>query len=79
VPHVTTDFGSFLKFETLTLCPIDKVPIDVTMLTADERQWLDNYHEHVYAMLSPHLDDDEKQWLRKATQPLTSKKNNHYA
>lgn len=73
VPHVTTDFGDFLKFETLTLCPIDTTPIDVTMLTADERQWLDNYHEHVYAMLSPHLDDDEKQWLRKATQPLTSK------
>jgi Xaa-Pro aminopeptidase len=73
VPHVTTDFGSFLKFETLTLCPIDKVPIDMTMLTADERQWLDNYHEHVYAMLSPHLDDDEKQWLQKATQPLTTK------
>ena len=73
VPHKTTEFGNFLKFETLTLCPIDTSPIDVAMLTNDEIRWLNDYHEHVYSILSPHLDEGEKQWLRKVTQPLTTK------
>ena len=73
VPHKATEFGNFLKFETLTLCPIDTSPIDVAMLTNDEIRWLNDYHERVYSILSPHLDEDEKQWLRKVTQPLTTK------
>ena len=73
VPHKTTEFGNFLKFETLTLCPIDTSPIVVAMLTNDEIRWLNDYHERVYSVLSPHLDEGEKQWLRKVTQPLTTK------
>lgn len=73
VPYQTTEFGDFLKFETLTLCPIDTVPIDIDMLTSDELQWLDDYHRHVFDMLSPHLDDAHREWLREATRPLITK------
>ncbi len=62
-----TDFGTFLCFETLTLCPIDKAPIRTELLTKEEKEWLDAYHAHVYERLSPYLDAEECEWLRKAT------------
>ena len=70
MPYKTTAFGDFLQFETLTLCPIDTAPIDVTMLTEDEIQWLDNYHKMVFHRLTPYLDGEEVAWLREATKPL---------
>ena len=70
VPYMKSEFGEFLQFEPLTLCPIDKRPIDIAMLTDDEQQWLNDYHRMVYDSLSPHLDDDERSWLREATAPL---------
>ncbi|MBQ8711791.1 MAG: aminopeptidase P family protein [Prevotella sp.] len=72
VPYKETEFGQFLQFESLTLCPIDKTPIIVDMLTPEEVGWLDGYHQMVYDRLSPHLDDDECQWLLQATAPLKS-------
>ena len=71
VPYMKSAFGEFLQFEPLTLCPIDKRPIDIAMLTDDERQWLDDYHRMVFDRLSPHLDDGERSWLREATAPLS--------
>ena len=72
--HVDADgkseFGEFLQFEPLTLCPIDKRPIVVEMLSDEERQWLNDYHRMVFDRLSPHLTGDEQQWLREATAPL---------
>ena len=65
-----TEFGQFLQFEPLTLCPIDKRPILSEMLDAEERQWLDNYHQMVYERLSPMLSEDETNWLKKACSPL---------
>lgn len=65
-----TEFGRFLQMESLTLCPIDKKPIIKSLLTDEERIWLDNYHAEVYAKLSLSLDEDEKHWLRQATSPL---------
>ena len=65
-----TDFGRFLQFEPLTLCPIDTRPIDLSLMTAEEVQWLNDYHQMVYDRLSPCLDDDERAWLAAATQPL---------
>lgn len=62
-----TEFGQFYKFEPLTLCPIDKEPICVEMLSTDERKWLNQYHRHVYEAISPLLNEQEKQWLRHAT------------
>ena len=64
------EFGDFLQFESLTLCPIDKRPIDVEMLTDEERQWLDDYHQLVFDRLSPHLTSDEVAWLREACAPV---------
>ena len=72
VPYKDTEFGKFLQFESLTLCPIDKRPIIVEMLTDEERQWLDDYHQTVYERLSPHLSPDEKEWLRQACLPLNN-------
>ena len=71
VPYMKSEFGEFLQFEPLTLCPIDKRPIDVSMLTDEERQWLNDYHRMVYDRLSPYLSDDERLWLQAATSPLS--------
>lgn len=70
VPSETTPFGKFLKFETLTLAPIDTTPIIQDMLTSEELTWLNNYHHRVYETLSPYLEKNEKQWLEEATRPL---------
>lgn len=70
VPSETTPFGKFLKFETLTLAPIDTTPIIQDMLTPEELTWLNNYHHRVYETLSPYLEKNEKQWLEEATRPL---------
>jgi Xaa-Pro aminopeptidase len=70
VPAGETEFGRFLGFETLTLCPIDLRPIDKELLTPDERQWLNNYHEKVYEQLKDYLSSDELSWLAAATAPI---------
>lgn len=70
VPHTETAFGRFLRFETLTLCPIDTAPLITEWLSDEERGWLNDYHKRVYTQLSPLLSDEEKQWLRDATQAI---------
>ena len=70
VPAESTAFGDFLKFETLTLAPIDTAPIVLEMLSTEEREWLNSYHHRVYESLSPYLEGNEKEWLRKATLPI---------
>ena len=66
VPYKETEFGKFLQFESLTLCPIDKAPILIEMMTQEEIQWLNDYHQRVFDALSPHLNPDEIEWLREA-------------
>ena len=66
VPYKETEFGKFLQFESLTLCPIDKAPILIEMMTQEEIQWLNDYHQRVFDTLSPHLNPDEIEWLREA-------------
>ena len=61
------DFGTWLRFEPLTLCPFDTAPLLVEMLTPAEREWLNNYHAQVYATLRPYLDDFDGQWLQQKT------------
>lgn len=68
--YMETEFGRFLEFEPLTLCPIDKTPIIASMLTDEERAWLDDYHRRVYEKLSPYLQPDERRWLENACSPL---------
>ncbi|RIA55571.1 aminopeptidase P family protein [Dichotomicrobium thermohalophilum] len=59
-----------LRFETLTLAPIDRRLVVPQLLTEDERAWLDAYHAHVHARLAPHLRGEELAWLEQATQPF---------
>ena len=66
VPYKETEFGKFLQFESLTLCPIDKSPIIKEMLLQEEVDWLNDYHRHVADTLSPYLSEDEAEWLREA-------------
>ena len=63
VPYQETPFGTFLQFEPLTLCPIDKPAIDISLMTDEEIGWLDEYHQMVYDRLSPYLDEEEREWL----------------
>ena len=70
VPYKETEFGRFLGFESLTLCPIDKAPIVKEMLLQEEIDWLNDYHRHVFKMLSPHLAQGECEWLRDACAPI---------
>ena len=65
-----TEFGKFLKFEPLTLCPIDKKPIIKEMMLPEEIEWLNQYHRRVFEQLSPRLDDNEMEWLQEACAPL---------
>jgi Xaa-Pro aminopeptidase len=58
-----TDFGQFLKFETITLFPIDTQLIDTRLMTRAEKAWFNTYHKKVYQKLSPYLNDTEKTWL----------------
>lgn len=68
--EVTTEFGAFYSFETLTLCPIDKTPIVKEMLTEKEIQWLNLYHQFVFDRLSPLLSVEEKVWLKEKTDAI---------
>ncbi|AUT60609.1 aminopeptidase P family protein [Paraburkholderia terrae] len=65
-----TEFGDFLEFETLTLCPIDTRCVALNLLNDDERAWLNAYHEMVRARVSPHVSGDAKAWLETRTQPV---------
>ena len=70
VPYLTTEFGRFLRFEPLTLCPIDTRPIVVDMLSAEELAVLNAYHQMVYERLSPMLDAEHRTWLAAKTRNL---------
>ncbi len=70
VQAFTTEFGRFLKFETLTLFPFDRKLFELSMMTPDEIRWVNEYHATVYARLAPLLTTDEQEWLRERTLPL---------
>jgi len=70
VPDQTTDCGEFLKFETLSFCPIDIKAILPDLLSAEERQWLNSYHTEVYDKLQADLDPAERIWLKENTKPV---------
>ena len=69
-PYLNNEFGEFLQLEALTLCPIDKTPIVRERMQTDEIQYLNEYHQRVYRELAPHLNDEEKAWLKKACAAL---------
>ncbi|MDY0963324.1 aminopeptidase P family protein [Massilia sp. CFBP9026] len=69
--HVeTSEFGEYLGFETLTLCPIDTRPIDRSLLRPDEIAWLNDYHATVRARLTPHVEGPAFEWLMQRTEAI---------
>lgn len=70
VPDRINEWGTFYKFETLTLVPFDLEAIDVSMMEPSEINWLNAYHARVYDTIGPYLNEDERNWLRDATAPL---------
>ncbi|MFR1708501.1 MAG: aminopeptidase P family protein [Clostridium sp.] len=62
--------GQFMKFDVDTYCPIDLDGIIVDMLTEKEKAFLNNYHKKVYNLLSPYLNDEEKEFLKKETREI---------
>jgi len=65
-----TEFGQFLRFDTVSLCYIDKSLIDISLLDQKEVDWLNAYHSEVFDKLSPHLTEAEKLWLKEKTEPI---------
>lgn len=72
VPAGEGMYGNYLRFETITLCPICKKGIRTEMLTSEEIDWLNAYHRKVYDRLSPSLNAEEQKWLKEACAPLTT-------
>lgn len=70
VPFRETEFGSFYRFEPLTLCPIDTAPLVMEMLTSKEKAWLNGYHRTVRERLSPLLDETHRAWLQEKTKEI---------
>ena len=70
VEAASSEFGEFLEFETLTLCPIDTRCLDLALLRADEIQWLNQYHAVVRERLAPRLDGDALAWLIERTEKI---------
>ena len=67
---VTGGEREMMGFETLTLAPIDLNLVDVSLLTTDERAWLNAYHADVATKVGPALNEEERAWLANATRPL---------
>jgi Xaa-Pro aminopeptidase len=66
----SNEYGTFLTFDTITLCPIDLSLIDQKRLNDDEKTWLNEYHEKVRNELQPLLADEENEWLMKKTEAI---------
>lgn len=64
------DYGQFLHFDVLTLVPIDLDAIDINMLTYQDKQWLNHYHQLVYKKISPFLNSKEQAWLKEYTREI---------
>ena len=71
VPAMETEFGKFFKFKSVTLFPYDRRLIDTSIMSDDEIQWVNDYHQMVKSRLTPLLNEEEAAWLEAKTQPLT--------
>lgn len=65
-----TEYGEFIGFTPVTLCPIDRQLIDKTLLTNREIEWYNSYHKMVFEQLSPMLNTNEKNWLKRMCEEL---------
>jgi Xaa-Pro aminopeptidase len=67
---LSTEFGQFLEFDTLTLFPFDTKALNINLLSDVEKSWLNHYHQKVYDSLFTLLDEKHKNWLKNKTQPV---------
>lgn len=70
VKDVKNEYGQFMKFENLTWVPIDLDAIDVRWLEKRDLDLLNEYHRQVYEIMAPHLEEDDRKWLEKATRAI---------
>lgn len=70
VKDVKNEYGQFMKFENLTWVPIDLDAIDVKWLEKRDLDLLNEYHRQVYEIMAPHLEEDDRKWLEKATRAI---------
>ena len=64
------EYGQFMYFEPITFVPFDLDAIDVSLLSAKEKQLLNDYHKQVYDKISPYLTEDEREWLKLYTREI---------
>jgi len=64
------EYGQFMYFDTVTLVPFDLDGVDPTLMTAREKQLLNDYHQKIYAIIGPHLNAEEQAWLKEATRAI---------
>ncbi len=64
------EYGQFLYFEPLTFVPIDLDALRPELMTEEEKQLLNAYHQSVYEKISPYLEAEEKEWLKEYTRPV---------
>ncbi len=64
IEKAKNEFGDFLEFETLTYCPFDLEAINHDILTLEEKEWLNNYHQLVYNKISTFLSFEEREWYQ---------------
>lgn len=67
-----TDDGTFFRFDTMTLCPIDTTLLQLDIMTVKEIDWLNAYHQMVLEKLSPFLGAEEMLWLESKTRPIAA-------
>lgn len=70
VKDETTGYGDFLRFDTLTLCPIDTKAIDKSLLNKEEIEWLNAYHQQVFDELYPIINEELNEFLKELTKPI---------
>ena len=64
------EYGQFMYFDTVTLVPFDLDGVDPLLMTERERQLLNDYHQKIYEVIGPHLNEEEQAWLKEATRAI---------
>ena len=67
---IQNEYGQFMNFEVITYVPFDLDAIDPSLMNEDEKKLLNNYHRLVFEVVSPYLDDNEKEWLKYNTRAI---------
>mgnify|MGYP001812304193 CR=1 FL=1 len=66
----STEAKTWYTFDSITLCPINTKLVNKKLMSGDQIDWLNRYHQRVYRELSPRLDKEHKAWLKKATRAI---------